>query len=116
MSAVHVSPQKRAQQLARCMHMAKASDGAVSCLSDYLRTLPATQVHRAWARAKVVGKWAGKHPPPAILDNLPPLKTEKNSVYWERRYVFHNFPKNSIGLHQQNRLSHIRTPTHTPTR
>ena len=33
-------------QLARCMYMARASDGAVYCLSDYLRTLPATQVHQ----------------------------------------------------------------------
>jgi len=46
-------------QLARCMYMAKASDAAVYCLSDYLRTLPAIQVHQV---------------PPPLLLLLPLLR------------------------------------------
>jgi hypothetical protein len=42
--AARMPPQGRAQQLAKCMYVAKASDAALYCLSDYLRTLPSAQV------------------------------------------------------------------------
>ncbi len=97
-AGLQISPQRRAQQLAKCLGVARASDGAVYCLADYLRSLPSRQLDQAWSAAKLQGKQAAV----VIKSNLPPLKTEKDKVYWERRYLSHTFPLNAIGLHKRH--------------
>lgn len=42
--SARLPPERRAQQLAKCMSAASASDAAVYCLADYLRTVPVAQV------------------------------------------------------------------------
>jgi hypothetical protein len=104
-AGLNISPQHRAQQLAKCLFVARASDGAVYCLADYLRSLPSRQLDQAWSAAKLQGKQAAV----VIKSNLPPLKTEKDKVYWERRYLSHTFPLNAIGLHKRHELEEKET-------
>ena len=113
----------RTHELAQCMSLGQASDGAVYCVSDYLRTLPSSQVKLAWSTANALTGAARTSPATAtataVRDNLPPLKEEKSKTFWERRYVFHTFPRNSVGLHQRNggglRIAHTRGRLHANT-